>query len=77
MTNDKIIFFLCGIFGWTGTPATFQVQNRAIMHELLKAMMYVDDIIIVTRKANVNSDIDITNTGISMRHWHREEGGGA
>ena len=66
MTNDRVMFFLCGIFGWTGTPAAFQVVNRAIMDELEykikgKALMYVDDIIIATRKKNVNSDIEATN----------------
>ena len=66
MSNDRVMFFLCSIFGWTGTSAAFQVLNRAILHELSynikgKALMYVDDIIIVTRKNNVNSDIDATN----------------
>jgi hypothetical protein len=66
MSNNRVMFFLCGIFGWTGTPAAFQVLNRAILHELRfklrgKALMYVDDIIIITRKGNVNFDIDVTN----------------
>lgn len=25
MTNDKVIIFICGIFGWTGTTAAFHV----------------------------------------------------
>jgi hypothetical protein len=66
MTDNKVIFFLCGLFGWSGTPAAFNVYTRAIIHELIhrirgKALMYVDDIIIVTRKGNVNYDIDVTN----------------
>ena len=66
MSNNRVMFFLCGIFGWTGTPAAFQVLNRAIVHELSyklkgRALMYVDDIIIVTRKGNVKFDIDVTN----------------
>jgi hypothetical protein len=66
MTDNKVIFFLCGLFGWSGTPAAFNVYTRAIIHELIhkirgEALMYVDDIIIVTRKGNVNYDIDVTN----------------
>ena len=66
MSNERVMFFLCGIFGWTGTSAAFQVVNRGIKHELdykLKgrALMYVDDIIIATRKSNVNFDIDVAN----------------
>ena len=66
MSNDRVMFFICGIFGWTGTPAAFQVLNRAILHELSyklkgRALMYVDDIIIVTRIKDVNFDIDATN----------------
>ena len=66
MTNDRIIFFLYGIFGWTGTPTAFQIVNRAIMDELEykikgKASMHVDDIIIATSKKSVNSGIEATN----------------
>ena len=34
MSDGLVMFFLCGIFGWTGTPACFQVVTRAITHEL-------------------------------------------
>jgi hypothetical protein len=34
MTDNLVMFFLCGIFGWTGTPACFQVITRAISFEL-------------------------------------------
>jgi hypothetical protein len=66
MSNDRVMFFICGIFGCSGTPAAFQVFTRGILHELRhrllgKALMYVDDIIIVTRKRNVHFDIDVTN----------------
>ena len=30
MDDDRFIFFLCGVFGWTGMPAAFQVVTRAI-----------------------------------------------
>ena len=57
ITNDEeategqyAMFFLCGVFGWTGTPYAFQVVTRAIVHELHKSTrgnitMYVDDLI--------------------------------
>ena len=27
MTNDRVMFFLCGIFGWTGTPAASSCES--------------------------------------------------
>lgn len=44
------MFFLCGVFGWTGTPYAFQVVTRSLVHELHKTTcgdvrMYVDDLI--------------------------------
>jgi hypothetical protein len=50
MTDEQIIVFICGIFGWTGTPAAFQVVTRAILWDLSLillglALMFVDDII--------------------------------
>jgi hypothetical protein len=49
LTGDRVMFMLCGIFGWTGTPACFQVVTRAILFELRRKLtgrvsMYVDDI---------------------------------
>ena len=34
LSNDIIIFFLCGVFGWTGTPFALQVLIRSILFEL-------------------------------------------
>jgi hypothetical protein len=52
LTGDIIMLFLCGIFGWTGTPPAFQVINRAVMFELEKdgvlagvLSMFADDLI--------------------------------
>jgi hypothetical protein len=50
MTDDQIVVFICGIFGWTGTPAAFQVITRAILWELSLilagfTLMFVDDIV--------------------------------
>ena len=49
MTDGLVIFHLCGQFGWSGTPAAFQVVTRAIKFELGyrlngRCLMYVDDI---------------------------------
>ena len=49
LSDDIIIFFLCGVFGWTGTPFAFQVLTRAILFELRPKIpglcfMYVDDL---------------------------------
>jgi hypothetical protein len=65
LTGDLVMFFLCGIFGWTGTPAAFQVITRAIVWELTRkthgqAKMYVNDIIGVSLRKNVRSDMEIT-----------------
>ena len=43
-----VMFFIAGIFGWTGTPAAFAVVTRALEFEMAahlpgKARMYVDD----------------------------------
>ena len=53
---------LCGIFGWTCTPAAFQVISRGIQWELLHSLkgrcrMYVDDIIGVCLAKDLDSDV--------------------
>eukprot|EP01036_Dinobryon_divergens_P033333 gene33333-43096_t len=45
-----LMFFLAGVFGWTGTPAAFQVVTRVFQFELKRLLkshfiMYVDDIL--------------------------------
>ena len=50
LTEDVVYFQLAGIFGWSGTPAAFQVVTRVITWELRRALqsstvMYDDDII--------------------------------
>ena len=57
------IIFLCGLFGWSSTPAAFQVINRAILFELKGlllglALMYVDDIIGVSARKHIGHDLD-------------------
>lgn len=66
MTGERVIIFICGIFGWTGTPAAFQVINRAIIHELKyvlqgTAIMYSDDILVVTTKNAAPHDMQATD----------------
>lgn len=66
MTEDRVIIFICGIFGWTGTPAAFQVINRALVYEIKHAIkgdiiMYSDDILIVTSRKHLTSDSYITD----------------
>ena len=44
-----VVFFLAGIFGWTGTPFAFDVVTRALTFELqtalgLQVLFYVDDV---------------------------------
>ena len=57
-----IVFFLCGVFGWTGTPGCFQVVNRALMFEAEKSLiglacMFCDDVMGVCWAKDVDSEI--------------------
>ena len=57
------IIFLCGLFGWSATPAAFQVITRAILFQLKGlllglALMYVDDIIGVSAREHISTDLD-------------------
>jgi len=59
-----IVFFLCGVFGWTGTPGCFQVINRVLMSEAALtlyglAKMFVDDVMGVTLRSKVLADQQI------------------
>jgi ribonuclease HI len=65
MTEDIVILFFSGIFGWTGTPAAFQVVNRAIVHELRhviqgEVLMYSDDIIVVCMTEKLHENMQRT-----------------
>ena len=67
VTGDLIYLQLCGIFGWSCTPAAFQVVTRALKWEFTKALksyteMYVDDIIGVCFKTDLVSDMDRAKT---------------
>ena len=65
LSEDRVYFQLAGIFGWSGTPAAFQVVTRAITWELRHALtsrtvMYVDDIIGVCLEDDVEKDLAVT-----------------
>ena len=60
--GDRIFIHLCGIFGWTCTPAAFQVVSRGIQWELKHRLkgsckMYVDDIIGVCMERDLNDEV--------------------
>jgi len=62
MSGGRVMFHLCGQFGWTGTPAAFQVVTRALAFELNRYLLglsdlYVDDIFGVCLKSDLETDI--------------------
>lgn len=64
LTGGLVLFLLCGVFGWTGTPFAFQVITRAILHEVRAriyglAKMFVDDLMGVTSRKRVQRDVAI------------------
>ena len=65
MVGDKVMIFLCGIFGWTGTPACFQVVTRTVLLELSrpgvlkgKLSMFSDDLMGVCWAWDLKHDMD-------------------
>ena len=68
LLTDNIVYFqIAGIFGWSGTPAAFQVVTRAISWELehrvsSTTIMYVDDIIGVGLIGDIEADLVITRS---------------
>jgi hypothetical protein len=68
LSDDLVYSQMVGIFGWSGTPAAFQVVTRAITWELRHALrrrtvMYVDDVMGVCFKEDLEADL-ITVRGI-------------
>lgn len=62
LTGDVVYLQIAGIFGWSGTPAAFQVVTRAVSWELRHALrsrtlMYVDDIIGVCFEKDLHADL--------------------
>lgn len=67
LDQDLAIFFLCGVFGWTGTPAAFQVVSRALRFQINEAIegvidIYVDDLCGVSTHSSVEADISMAGT---------------
>ena len=67
MTDGLTIFHLCGQFGWTGTPAAFQVITRALAWELAhsavykvtgRCLLYVDDIWGICLRRDLQHNLD-------------------
>ena len=62
LTDDLIYLQICGIFGWSSTPAAFQVVTRSFKWEFKSRLksnteMYVDDVIGICFAEDVESDI--------------------
>lgn len=62
LSDDLVYLQMVGIFGWSGTPAAFQVVTRAITWELRHALcsstvMYVDDIMGVCFAVDLETDL--------------------
>lgn len=71
MQGGLVAFFFCGMFGWTGMPAAFQVVTRAIRWELqqpgvLRGLMnmYIDDIAGVTLRRWVDGELEVSRVVI-------------
>ena len=67
LSNKRVFVFLCGVFGWTGTPAAFQVVIRALTFEMNhklrgKALMCVDDIMGVCIRDDLAHDMETAKT---------------
>jgi hypothetical protein len=66
-TAQLVIFFISGIFGWTGTPAAFQVVTRALLYELRRSTkgaltMYVDDAIGICLRWDLQEELGRAKT---------------
>jgi hypothetical protein len=62
LSDDLVYLQMVGIFGWSGTPAAFQVVTRAITWELRHALrsrtvMYVDDVMGVCFAEDLEADL--------------------
>ena len=65
LTGDLMYLQIAGIFGWSSTPAAFQVITRAIQWELKhllhsRILMYVEDIIGVCFAKDIVCDLAVT-----------------
>jgi hypothetical protein len=65
--DGLVMIFLCGIFGWTGTPMCFQVITRTVLFELgregvLRGLlsMFSDDLMGVCWRWDLEHDMDVS-----------------
>jgi len=66
LTDDLVLIYYCGCFGWTGTPFAFQVITRVLTrlinaHVKGRAKMYVDDVMGCTLLRYLDYDKRITS----------------
>ena len=69
LTDGLIYFHLCGVFGWSCTPAAFQVVTRAIKWELKHKLrglstIYVDDLVGVCLRFQLEGELSIAGATI-------------
>eukprot|EP01041_Mallomonas_annulata_P002729 gene2729-5375_t len=60
--SNLLMFFLSGVFGWSGTPAAFQLVTRTLVYELRlrisdALVMYVDDLFGICYRSRVEAEI--------------------
>ena len=67
MQDGLVVIFTCGVFGWTGLPAAFQVVNRSLVWELTqcgvlkgRVLMYTDDILGISFVKDLCDDLHTT-----------------
>ncbi|KAJ1397005.1 hypothetical protein B484DRAFT_472186, partial [Ochromonadaceae sp. CCMP2298] len=66
VTRDKVVLYLCGFFGWCGTPAHFHPITLGLQWEIRAkiaggCLVYVDDIILITTQQLEESDTAIAS----------------
>ena len=71
LTGHLMYLQIAGIFGWSSTPAAFQVITRAIQWELKhllhsRILMYVEDIIGVCFAKDIVCDLAVTRNVCSL-----------
>lgn len=64
MTFGLVLFLLCGVFGWTGTPFAFNKVTEGGLHEVRAAIygdakMFVDDLMGISTRKHVRRDVAI------------------
>lgn len=54
LSNRRVFIILCGMFGWAGTPAAFEMNHKLKG----KVLMYVDDIMGICLRTDLAHDMD-------------------